>query len=113
MSDIESRLTALESAVAQTKPPSLENARDTFTLRAEYHALYSLVMDLAERLGVRRVDVLRHHDIRTRYYRDRLLALVENVSPERAAELDARNQAMDPPIEGYYPPLFETEGPKK
>jgi len=113
MSDIENRLIALESAVAQTKLHSVESAQDALTLRAEYHALYSLVADLAERLGVRAVDVLRHHDIRTRYYRDRLLALIENKSPSRAAELDARNEAMDFPVEGYYPPLFETDGPKK
>lgn len=108
MSGIESRLKLVEELLkAMTQRDMIDLANEQMD-DAKVMALYTIVQELAENAGIPQEECLRHYETRFRWWHDYYLRRVEDVSPERAAEIDPRAVA-DADVEPTYPPLFDSQ----
>ena len=107
MNEIEKRLADLEKYFADWQRHQLTNAKEN---DARELALYTIVSELAQRLGLSSAEVRQHYKIRTAWMLDRLLQKVESKEPTVAAEIDKRKIDEVPTADGY-PPLFPPASP--
>lgn len=107
-SDLEKRLSCLETVVEELQRGSTGNVTAFMRMKAQSSAVYSLLIEVTEQHGFP-ADVLEaHFRLRSNYYLDRMLADAEKASPIIGATLDDREVAEVPEFDGF-PPLFPRE----
>jgi hypothetical protein len=104
----EERLAFLEERFAEWQRLYLINAKQD---HAGQLALFSMVAEMAEQLGLSHSEVHRHYKTRRAWMLDRLLRKVESKDPSVAADIDER-KIGDVPTSGGYPPLFPPTSPQ-
>lgn len=108
---LEMRVKHLEGLVdSMSKGQHLDMTNDLMN-DAQGMAIYSIVMELAERTGIATEDFARHFEIRLQWWHDHFLKRAEGISPDRVAALDSRTieQAA---VEATYPSIFELPPPE-
>lgn len=73
---------------------------------ANFMALYSIVSEMAEKQGVDSKAFLSHFSARFRWWHDRSLREIEEISPDLAAKIDKRSIA-ECDVDPTYPPIFD------
>jgi hypothetical protein len=107
---LEKRLEGLESLVSTMCDLSDSRSVSELIDDAKVMAIYSIAQDLAVEAGISVENFLKHYEIRFRWWHDYYLRQAEDISPQRAAELDPRTfeQAA---VSATYPPLFDPPQP--
>jgi hypothetical protein len=103
---IKARLNAVEELVRSLDKLSTTDLAYDQTNSADFMALYSIVAEMAEQLGLSPEQFLEHFRGRFRWWHDHYLRRVEDVSPGHAAEIDARSIA-ESDVPRTYPPIFD------
>lgn len=109
---IEERLATLEQLVSTLCETNTIDLANEQTDDARLMALYSIVLELAERAGVSESEFQQHFETRFRWWHDYYLRKAEDVSPSRAAEIDTR-AISDCEVSAEYPPLFGPPPPSQ
>jgi hypothetical protein len=104
--DLQERLASLEDLVHTLAQNNTASSRLEIINDAKVSAIYSIVLELAEHLGVNPAQFFRHYETRFRWWHDYYLRQAEDVSPEISGLLDPRTieQAS---VSEVYLPLFD------
>jgi hypothetical protein len=97
---------SLQKLVSTMFDVQTADSRNEMIDDARVMAIYSIVLELAERAGVDRDAITKHFASRQRWWHDYFLRRAEDVSPERAAELDPRT-IEQAGVSQTYPSIFD------
>lgn len=76
---------------------------------ARFMALYSIVLDLAQRAGVEKDDFTKHYQTRLHWWHDWKLKEREKLDPASSAQVDLRT-LDEVPTSDYYSSIFDPPG---
>ena len=109
---LEARVEALKKGLEWQQAIDTEDLKGEQMTDAQFMALYSIVMELAERLGLSSDSFSKHYQTRFRWWHDHYLRRVEDSNPALAAEIDPRS-VSDSDVSPTYPPLFDSPPPSQ
>ena len=103
---MEQRIAAIEQSVKRHDEVNANVAREQFRNHARHMAVFTMVQEIAARLGVSEESFHHYYDERVKYYHAAALRQLEDESPGIAARVDTRRPEEVSTGESYPPMHF-------